>query len=772
MNKKTSLLLVIFSLVSNQVFATPDCNLNGISDSVDISSKTSQDCNANSIPDECDTSASGFSFGEIREIPIKQQTLFGFVQSELFIPTRVADFNGDGKPDLWGRSTYGGYSGYNYIFVYLNNGDNTYGAPIEFQYSGSTGFSIVSISGEASQDVDNDGDLDIIFRQDTNNWRLPSPQRSYQINVLVNDGHGNFTQQPTNIPSIIPVGEYYSYLPNSLVPASLATATSKDLVMMHEGRVYALYNTGNLTYLPFDMGPSGVATKLKFLPNSKNFSQTYVFGLKGSEGYVNGRGDGSLVRENFVSPTGYQDITSIERIDSLNTTSTVTYRMIPGKPADSNFKGSSVVEVPRLMGGFTYYPVGVGSVEQFQEPVDFNGDSKLDLVLFGPRGGQILLNSSEYNIGFDSRLNLFYPSTLKRPLLVYDFDNDGKLDVLFESSTAGKIAIAFNNTTYPLVAPIELDEDANNVPDSCQKATPGDFDGDKRGDRVVVRNYSGNYLWLIRNSTQNQYITNNIPLGQVGDTLLAGDYDGDGKVDPGVVSTFGNGLLWKTTGADLNTSQIEFGLAGDFPLTGHFNSDKKLDRVVVRNYLGNLQWFINTDGQNNSVQSSHLFGLTGDIPYTGDIDGDGISDLVVSRVLSSGQMVWYALSLDSKIVTGPFPWGLRGDKTFAPQDIDGDGADNYLVARGIGGFLNTFNNSPRDLPSGTYPIYQKLFGLVGDDLHLGYNLRLPFPQLAVRRYYPGQTLANYYDSVAESAAVDFFGFPGDIVIGLDGKAVN
>ncbi len=36
----------------------PDCNGNGIPDSIDIATGTSKDCNSNGIPDECEASAS------------------------------------------------------------------------------------------------------------------------------------------------------------------------------------------------------------------------------------------------------------------------------------------------------------------------------------------------------------------------------------------------------------------------------------------------------------------------------------------------------------------------------------------------------------------------------------------------------------------------------------------------------------------------------------------------------------------------------------------
>jgi hypothetical protein len=106
-----------------------------------------------------------------------------------------------------------------------------------------------------------------------------------------------------------------------------------------------------------------------------------------------------------------------------------------------------------------------------------------------------------------------------------------------------------------------------------------------------------------------------------------------------------------------------------------------------------------------------------------------------------------------------------------PVDLDGNGDSNYLVSRSLGGFLHTFGSSPNsDFPS-LYYVSMKLFGLPGDDLYHFYNLRLPFPQLAVRRKFTSNFYNDFYDSVSESAKNDSFGFSSDEVIGVDGKAV-
>lgn len=772
--RKICYFLTLACLGSTSVFAL-DCNHNSQDDSQDISSAASKDCNSNNIPDECDTRASGLSYGAVSEIDIKSLSVFGFVQDGGFLPTKIADFNGDNKPDLWGMYSLSGLSDYNQIFIYLNKGDNTFFEPIEFKYFGTTGFSTATISNALTQDVDSDGDLDILFRLDRDNWRNPTPSRSFQVIALVNNGSGTFVETVTDIDQILPVGAYLSSYPTKLIAASIATTASSDLVMINEGRLYALYNLGGLKYRAFDMGSSGLANKLSFIQNSTfNTPRIEVYSEKGMEGSLTGNGDGSLSRLSYAyanfgvsniasyfdGSLGYSKVFGL--LDRIQ-------RESQGRNVESD-NYSVLVALNTGIGNDGYYPSAVGNVQSLNVSEDVDNDGDKDVVVIGETSAEVLLNSGDGK--YEQKVKMNIPSGYDRLLAFYDFNNDSKLDFLFKSTTAGKLGIAYSNSTFPLTSAVASDVNANFIPDLCEKATPGDFDGDKRGDRTVVRNYSGNLLWLIRQTTLGEYSsTLNVPLGNLGDTLLAGDYDGDQKLEPGVVSSLNGGLVWKSIKSDNSVSEVKFGLVGDTPLTGYFNSDIKLDRVVVRNYLGNLAWYINTDGINDSVATAKLFGLTGDTPFVGDIDGDGLSDLVVSRVLLNGQMVWYSLSLNGDAVSGPFSWGLNGDTAMPPVDLDGNGDSNYLVSRPIGGFLHTFGSSINSDSPGLYYAFVKLFGLPGDDLYHFYNLRLPFPQLAVRRKFTSNFYNDFYDSVSESAKNDSFGFSSDEVIGVDGKAV-
>jgi hypothetical protein len=773
---KNTLPLLLLFLFSTNLFALTDCNNNGIDDLLDIQRNVSKDCNHNDIPDECEVSASGFQFREIDEVELTPSSHGIFASVALLVPSGVADFNGDGHPDLWGVFRNFSFGGTYIIFVYLNQGDNTFGSPIEYPYTGTTGFVNLSIGEPFVVDIDSDGDLDIVMRTDSVAWRQNPPLRSFSVNVLLNDGTGNFTRAETNINKILPApASTTSSFPSALIPASYASPDSKDLAMIHDGKVYVLYNLGGLEFLSFDMGSSGLSNSLAFLPQFLNRSRTTVFRPEYQDAALGAPGDGSVFRWMFGSDIGYSDVVPVSSGDDIQTNA----YLMQGVKSSSTSHGHSLIMTQASTGSRrNYFTAGIGEVESLPAAIDFNNDGHLDLVLIGQGKtnsnlkAQVLLNDGNNN--FNERLSIFAPPEADRILLVHDFDNDGKQDILFKVKESRKILIGYNGSSYPLTAPALVDRNANHTPDVCERATPGDFTGNKKSDRTVVRDYSGQLVWIYTETYPTFTLPKVVPFGLRGDTLLAGDYNGSGKKVPGVVRKNGSYLDWYWIKEDESTARMSFGLRDDTPITGYFNDDKKLDRAVVRDQLGGLYWFITVAEEDHQVEYAFKFGLSGDTPFTADMDGDGISELVVARTLSSGQIVWYALFLNSSTVLGPYSWGLRGDHLLPPMDIDGSGRAEYLVSRELNGFIHTFYNSP--LREQTFNI-NKLFGLPGDFIHISHSTGLPYGDLSVwrhtnRAWSNNLRFSEYWDSIGKSLSNEMYGFTTDEVIGPDGKVVS
>jgi hypothetical protein len=84
---------------------------------------------------------------------------------------RIADLNGDGWPDI--VTAPGGQ-----LFLFLNNGDGTFANPSAAIYTG-------NLTAFALADMNGDGRPDLIVG-------LQSGATTYQVGVLLNDGHGGF----------------------------------------------------------------------------------------------------------------------------------------------------------------------------------------------------------------------------------------------------------------------------------------------------------------------------------------------------------------------------------------------------------------------------------------------------------------------------------------------------------------------------------------------------------------------------------------------------
>jgi hypothetical protein len=359
--------------------------------------------------------------------------------------------------------------------------------------------------------------------------------------------------------------------------------------MIHEGKVYILYNLGGLEFLPFEMGLSGLNTSLAFLPGDFNRSRTTVFRPESQEAELVAPGDGSVFRQQFGFGIGYRDVIQV----SNGSSKVKNAHLIQGAKSSSTSHGNSLIMAQLIPGsGNNYFTAGIGEVDRLQKAVDFNSNGHQDIVLFGEGKtnsnlkAQVLLNDG--NHFFNDRVSIFAPDSADRGLLVHDFDGDGKPDILFKAKTSWKVILGLNGSSLPLTPAAEEDRNANHIPDICELATPGDFTGNKRSDRTIVRNSSGQLLWIYSQQSPEFSKTVLMPFGLAGDTLLAGDYNGTGKFVPGVVRKNGPFLDWYWRPESGPDARMSFGLSDDLPLTGYFNDDKKLDRAVVRDQRGGL----------------------------------------------------------------------------------------------------------------------------------------------------------------------------------------
>jgi kumamolisin len=264
---------------------------------------------------------------------------------------------------------------------------------------------------------------------------------------------------------------------------------------------------------------------------------------------------------------------------------------------------------------------------------DVDGDGVKDLIVWRPSSGTwYILKSTAGYAGWNTpsswtAIQWGLPGDVP---LVADFDGDGKVDLVVWRPSSGMWYILKSSAGYA----------GWNTPSSWvahQWGLPGDIpligdvDGDSKPDLIVWRPSYG--MWYILKSSAN-YAGWGTPSSWVayqwglpGDVPLLGQFDGDSKVDL-VVWRPSNGVwyvLKSTAGyAGWNTPSswfsVQWGLSGDRPMTGYFDGDALSEMVVWRPSTGT--WYIlkSTAGyagwNTPSSWTATQWGLNGDSPLT------------------------------------------------------------------------------------------------------------------------------------------------------------
>ena len=178
---------------------------------------------------------------------------------------------------------------------------------------------------------------------------------------------------------------------------------------------------------------------------------------------------------------------------------------------------------------------------------------------------------------------------LKRDIFSYDFNNDGKSDILCRNPTNGKVGVwLMNGTTEDTWAYI------GNHGTYWDARGVGDFNGDGSSD-IVFRNNNGMVgVWLMDGTTEDTWLS----LGNHGtawDVKGVGDFNGDGHND--VVYRNINGMvgLWLMNGLTEDTWHAlgNHGTAWNVKGVGDFNDDGHPD-VLYSNANGKVGvWLMN-----------------------------------------------------------------------------------------------------------------------------------------------------------------------------------
>ncbi len=283
---------------------------------------------------------------------------------------------------------------------------------------------------------------------------------------------------------------------------------------------------------------------------------------------------------------------------------------------------------------------GTVAVAQTAFEYDFNGDGKSDILWRYATTGQNYLWLMDGKAITDSGYLLTVPLNW-RLASTGDFNGDGKSDILWRHATTGQNYLwLMDGKTVIDVGYLLTVADLN-----WQLAGTGDFNGDGKSDILWRHATTGqNYLWLMNGKTiidSGYLLTVSVVTWRLAGT---GDFNGDGKSD--ILwrhATTGQNYLWQMDGATvidvgylLTVADLNWRLAS----TGDFNGDGKSDILWRHATTGqNYLWLMNGK---TIIDSGYLLTvpLNWRLASTGDFNGDGKSDILWRNATTGQNYLW------------------------------------------------------------------------------------------------------------------------------------
>jgi hypothetical protein len=266
-----------------------------------------------------------------------------------------------------------------------------------------------------------------------------------------------------------------------------------------------------------------------------------------------------------------------------------------------------------------------GSLLHYEDPQDFDGDSRSDLAIYHPDGGTWYFLKSA--AGFALR-PFGYQPTLQG---VGDFDGDNRSDLVIFDPASGMWYIL--TATEGFIT--QQFGYRNTLP------VPGDYDGDGATDFGVFDVTDGN--WYLIQSGAGFRIQN---FGFAGVTPLPDDYDGDGRTDFCVYDAATG--VWYLLQSSEGFRAQHFGFAGVVPAPADYDGDGRTDIAVFDSSGAN--WYVL---RSSAGFTSVSFGAAGGFAVPRDYDGDGIDDIATYK-LETGS--WLIRKSAGGIRTNPFGW--------------------------------------------------------------------------------------------------------------------